>query len=1064
MVNYHRHTFISNQSTPDSTVSNEDYCKRAVELGHKVISSCEHGTKGNIWQCQDLAEKYGLKWRYVAEAYFVKDRLEKDRTNAHIILAAKTAKGVGDLNEALTSANETGFYYHPRVDMDILMRLDPKDVFVTTACIAGVWKYGWDIGDDGSFNVDFDEPDRIVRQLWSHFKGSMMLEVQAHDDEKQKVINRHVLDLYRKEGIPLICGLDSHYIYPEQAFFRDHLIESKKMRYNEESNFDLDYPDDDTVYRRFLKQGVLSPLQIQEAMSNTDVFLSFDDVVLDKSKKMPVAPKYQGLTQEERNEKYRELVRESWRQFRSDVQRERWPEYLDGIKYEVDTITSTNTSDYFLIDYEMVKEAKANGGIITRTGRGSCGGFATNTLLGFSSIDRFALPVTLYPDRFISADRLASGSFPDLDLNVGNEEVFAEAQAKVMGPWHSARMITYNTFQRSAAWKMYAKAEGVPYETANEVSGMLKKYEVALKHADEGEQDEINVFDYVPEEYRDQLIMSEKYMGIIVSYGQAPCSYILYNGDLRREIGLVRMTDSKTGKPYLAAEIDGATAERYGFLKNDILHVDVVKVNAEIYRRIGIEQPSVHKLLQWVSNDKATWKMYANGYTKGLNQVEQEKTTERVMKYKPKNISELSAFVAAIRPGFKSMLDVFLSRRHFEYGIPALDRLIQTQEMPDSFLTFQEQVMTILQKGGLTAPESYAAIKAISKKKVEKILALKDKFSQEFSKFLMESGVHASEVSSATEKVWTIINDSTSYLFNAAHAVAVALDSLYTAWAKAHYPLETYACLIENYLAKGQKDKIDAIKQEMKKAFGITITHPRFGQDNRTLFLDHEHKTISDSLVSIKNVSKTAANALYHLGQRHYDSFVDLLYEMTMDSGLNARVIEILIRLDYFSEFGRTGKLLAVWREFTNGEAKFSKSHIKATQLRHLDELRRIEKEMPDTDIPTVERASFEISVLGTPVTVDKEAKGLFAVVDLDTKYSPKATLYNIAAGTTGKMKIRKPVFNATQFDVGDVIRIDAWEKKQAMKFVDGKAKPNAGVYDLWLKSYGVVYSPKIKE
>lgn len=1038
-------------------MSNEDYCKRAVELGHKVISSCEHGTKGNIWQCQDLAEQYGLRWRYVAEAYFVKDRLEKDRTNAHIILAAKTAKGVGDLNEALTEANGTGFYYHPRVDLDILMRLDPKDVFITTACIAGVWKYGWSKTEDGRLNIDFTEPDRIVRQLWSHFKGSMMLEVQAHNDEKQKIVNRHALELYRQEGIPLICGLDSHFIYPEQAFLRDQLLESKGMVYEEEGNFDMDYPDDETVYSRFLRQGVLSEAQIREAMDNTDIFLTFEDVVLDKSKKMPIAPKYQGLMQEERNERYRELVRESWKRFRENVPRDKWPEYLDGIKYEVETITSTNTSDYFLIDYEMVKEAKNNGGIITRTGRGSGGGYATNTLLGFSSIDRFALPVTLYPDRFISADRLASGSFPDLDLNVGNEEVFSAAQATVMGPWHSARMITYNTFKRSAAWKMYAKADGIPYEVANEVSGMLKQYELAVKHAEEDEQDSIDVLDYVPEQYREQLTTSEKYMGIMVSYGQAPCSYILSNGDLRREIGLVHMVDTKTKKPYLAAEIDGVTAERYGFLKNDILHVDVVKVNAEIYRRIGIEQPSVQELLNWTAGDKLTWGLYAKGYTQGLNQVEQEKTTERVMRYKPKNISELSAFVAAIRPGFKSMLDVFLSRRHFDYGIPALDNLIQTKEMPDSFLTFQEQVMTILQKGGLTAPESYAAIKAISKKKVEKILALKDKFSEHFSEFLMESGVSKDEVEDTTDRVWTIINDSTSYLFNAAHAVAVALDSLYTAWAKAHYPMETYACLMENYLAKGKKDKIDAVKQEMKQAFGIRVTAPKFRQDNRALFIDHENKTISDSLVSIKHVSTAAANALYKLGHRHYDTFVDLLYAMTMEPALNTRVIEILIRLSYFSEFGGTYKLLSVYRVFTSGDHKFSKSHIEKTQRQRLEDLRVIEKETPDSEIPTLDKVSFEISVLGTPVTVDPQARGAFAVLDVDTKYSPKLRLYNIASGTVGMMKLRKPDYNRQPLGTGDIILVKQWQKKPARTFVNGKSLVRPGVTDLWLTEYEIM-------
>ena len=1057
--NLHKHSHYSNITLPDSVVTNEDYCKRAVELGQKAVFSTEHGHAGNYRELSDLSKKYGLRWRYAAEAYFVKDRFSQDKTNAHMILAARTEKGMYDLNETISGANIEGYYYRPRVDLDLLMKLDPKDVFVTTACVAGVWGYGW---DKEAQKYDWTEPDRLVHVLRDHFKDSFMLEVQNHDVDRQKAVNEHILKLYRQEGIPLICGLDSHYIHPEQAKLRDDFLASKHLVYAEEDGWYMDYPDEEEVYRRFKAQGVLSDALITEAMNNTAVALYWEDIEFDKSRKLPTL--YPNLTQEERNEKYRQLIRDKWREYRVNVPRERWPEYLEGIKYEVDTITKTNTSDYFLLDYEIVKRFKEKGGQLTKSGRGSSPSFFTNNLLGFTSIDRFNLPVPILPDRFISEDRAKTG-LPDIDMNCGNPEVFAEAQAEVMGEWHSAPMVAYGTLKRLSAWKMYCRAANVEFEVANKISDNLKQYELAYKHADDDEREEINAYDYVPEEYHHILKQSEAYLGMIESISPHPCAYLLTNKDIRREVGIFRI-NAKVGqkKTVYAAFIDGATADGFGYLKNDDLAVTVVKLNANIYKRIGMPQPDVPQLLEMTKGDKATWDLYAKGYTLALNQVEKEKSTEKVMRYKPKNITELSAFVAAIRPGFQSLVDRFLSRQHFTYGIPVLDKMLQNQYMTSSWLLYQENAMEAFQYAGFSGAESYAAIKAIAKKKAEKVLAMKERFLEGFSSKLLQDDSSIKDVQKTANEVWGIIEDATSYSFNGSHSVSVALDSLYTAWAKAHYPLETYTAMMESYAEKGDKDRIDRARQEMKQAFGITVVPPKFRQDNRDYFLDHEHKTISDSLVSIKNVSKTAANALYHLGQRHYDSFVDLLYEMTMDSGLNARVIEILIRLDYFSEFGRTGKLLAVWREFTNGEAKFSKSHIKATQLRHLDELRRIEKEMPDTDIPTVERASFEISVLGTPVTVDKEAKGLFAVVDLDTKYSPKATLYNIAAGTTGKMKIRKPVFNTTQFDVGDVIRIDAWEKKQAMKFVDGKAKPNAGVYDLWLKSYGVVYSPKNKE
>ncbi len=786
-VCYHRHSCVSNIVLADSVVTNEDYAKRAVELGHSVLSSCEHGNQGNYRECALLAEKYGLRWRYVSEAYFVKDRREKDNTNCHIILAAKTAKGVGDLNFVLSEANISGFYYRPRVDMDLLLSLDPKDIFVTTACIAGVFKYGE------------EEAEKLILRFARHFRDSFMLEVQYHDTEKQREINRFLLKLYRRHGIPLIMGTDSHFIYPEDAALRQQRLEANHIRYEDESGWHMDYPSGAEAYRRFQKQGVLSDAQIREAIENTNVFLSFEDVVFDRSKKLPSI--YPNLSQAERNQKYLDAVHAEWEKYSAGMTDEEKAPREAGIAYETKTICSTGVADYFLLNHQIVQCAQEKGGVITATGRGSAVSYFTNMLLGFSSVDRFSIPVEMFPDRFISADRILSGSLPDIDTNVANEEIFWEAQTEVLGEWHSAPMIAYGTLRRLSAWKMYCRANDVPYETANSIAEQLKRFENDLRYAEEDEREAIDVHDYVPHEYHALIDMSEKYLGVIDSISPHPCAHLLCQNDIRREIGIIRINGKGTKKRTVyAAFIDGATAEAFGYLKNDILHVDVVKVNRESFERAGLEQPSVGELLRLTTNDCETWRMYADGLTLGINQVEQSKTREKVMQYKPRNITELSSFVAAVRPAFKSMLPIFLERRHFDYGIPALDRLVQTREMTSSFIIFQEQIMKILQSAGFTAPDSYAAIKAISKKKAEKVLKLKEQFTEGFTRLTGDPA--------ATEKVWTIINDATSYLFNASHAVCVALDSLYGAYLKAHYPLEFYTALLSNYAQKGDKDRI----------------------------------------------------------------------------------------------------------------------------------------------------------------------------------------------------------------------------------------------------------------
>lgn len=1045
---------------------NEDYAKRAVELGHTVLSSCEHGTAGNYREVHDLAKKYGLRWRYVAEAYFVKDRLaedeegRRDRKNAHIILAAKTAKGVGDINFALSEANISGYYFRPRIDMELLLSLDPKDVFVTTACIAGVWSYDYSADKETKeWRYDWNESDRLVRQLHTHFGDSFMLEVQPHNTDKQKAVNRHILDLYRSEGIPLIAGMDSHYIYPEEGELRRMRLEANHIVYEDEDGWFMDYPSDEEAYRRFADQGVLSPAQIQEALDNTNVFLSFEDVELDKGKKLPTL--YPELSQEERNEKYRRLVASKWDEYKQHVPQDRWPEYEEGIRYEVDTITSTNTSDYFLLDYEWIRRAKEMGGVLTKTGRGSGPSYFTNTLLGFSSIDRFALPVTMYPDRFISADRLKAGSLPDLDMNVGNQDLFGEAMADVMGPWRSAPMVAFGTLKRASAWKMYCRASNVPFDVANEISDRLKEYELDYKHADDDEKDSIDVHDYVPHEYHEYLDQSEKYLGMVDSISPHPCAYLICQNDIRREVGIFRI-NSKAGKKKIiyAAFIDGATADGFGYLKNDDLAVDVVKVNADIYRRIGMEQPSVPELLEMTKGDAATWDMYAKGYTLGLNQAEKPKSTEKVMRYKPRNISELSAFVAGIRPAFQSMLDKLLNRERFSYRIPVLDKLLQTKELPQSFILYQEQMMKVLQYAGFSAPDSYAAIKAIAKKHPEKVLPLKEKFLDEFSaRLIMDEGISPDAADETADKVWTIISDACGYGFNSSHATAVALDSLYTAWAKAHHPFETYVALLSNYAEKGDKDRIALAKVEMKKAFGIRIVPCRFRQDNRSYFVDKENKTISDALTSVKYISKGTAESLYAMRGKQYDTFVDVLYDMEMQSSFDTRKVEILIRMGYFEEFGSAGKLLNVYEAFYHGDKRFSKMHVAATQEKRLDVLRQYEKELPECEIAVPEQMAFEVDHYGVPLSVFPAVKGAFTVLEVDDKYSPKIKLYNVSSGTVGIMKVRKPTYKKTPLIPGNVINLVSWEKKPAYQFKDGKPQARPGVQDLWMKEYKILYA-----
>ena len=207
-------------------------------------------------------------------------------------------------------------------------------------------------------------------------------------------------------------------------------------------------------------------------------------------------------------------------------------------------------------------------------------------------------------------------------------------------------------------------------------------------------------------------------------------------------------------------------------------------------------------------------------------------------------------------------------------------------------------------------------------------------------------------------------------MFGAAHSVAVAIDALYGAYLKAHYPYEYYSTLLDDYSSMGNKDKVSLIKAEMKRAFGISIVPAKFRQDNRTFFVDKEHHQMSDALSSVKYISKTIASELYRMRDNQYDTFVDLLVELDANRAFNSRSVSILIRMGYFDEFGSKGKLLNIFREFTDGPNRWDKNRVDATKAKRLVLLKEYERTCPESDISPEEQMAFECTYYGAPISV----------------------------------------------------------------------------------------------
>ena len=1089
MQNYHKHTSYSNIFVPDSAASYEDYAKRAVELGHKIISSVEHGWQGYYYQCFELAQKYNLKFIFGAEAYWVLDRKKEypelnsngeplfdkngvakthlDKTNAHIVLLAKTEKGRRAINSILSTANEDGYYFKPRVDLELLLSLPANDVMVTSACVA-FWKY--------------DNIEEVVLKLKNHFQNNFYLEIQYHNTDSQKRLNRKIQELSKKYGIEMIVGLDSHYIYPEQADERQYILEAKKVEYEDEDGWYMDYPSDEEVLRRFLDQGVFSREEVQRAMDNTDIVLTFDDYSINNpifSKDIKLPTLYPELTQEERNKKYSILISKLFKKYvaENNITGDEYQRYYDGVKMEVQTVKDTNLADYFLLDYEIVQKALSMGGILTDSGRGSSVGYFTNTLLGFSKVDRFKSPVTLYPERFISKTRiLETHSLADIDMNWGTPEIAEEAQKEVIGKDHALPMIAFGTCKKKSAFKLFARSQNMDFELANTISSQIADYEEAVKNADDEDKDLIDIYDYVDKKYEDYINKSKKYWGIIMDKKKAPCAYILYQGNIREEIGLIKCKSESTGKEFITAVVDGAIAENYKFLKNDILTVSIVLLVDKIYNRIGIKHDTVEQLKELVKNDKKTWDIYAKGYTLGVNQCEQPGSVKKMMRFKAKNISELAAWIASIRPSFKSMYSKFESREPFNYGIPAFDRLLQTKELPQSFILYQEQSMSVLAYAGFPMDECYGIIKAIAKKHPEKVKPLKERFIAGFKqKIIADDNIPEKEAQEASEKVWQIINDSCGYGFNSAHAYCMSIDSLYCAYLKANYPYEFYETLLQFHSDRGEKDKVAALKSEMETAFGIKEGQYKFGRDNRKFIIDKENHCIQPSLLSIKGLSQGFANDLYELGKEHFNSFLELLPRLKALKTGNSAKIDTLIRLNYFSDFGDIGKLLMtvkIYEQYAESTIiKKEKCLIdREIMLRFATETEKqyriIDKKkfvsyLCDNSTPEpytlAQRLKDEQELLGRNVYMDSKLKYQGFVIDVNTSFSPKITLYDLSTGKTETIKCYKKTFAEQPLAKGMIIayytesKPRSWLNPETKQF---EKIPNE--FEQWFKWYTI--------
>ena len=799
------------------------------------------------------------------------------------------------------------------------------------------------------------------------------------------------------------------------------------MHYEDESNFVLDYPDYDTIVERYHSQGVLNDEQIEEALNNTLVFDNAEGINLDKEFKIPK------VTEGNSDVVLKNILRDAWEKEKNNVSQEKIKEYEQAIKYETEIIENCGMADYFILDHKIVKKAvEEYDAVLTRSGRGSAVSFYINKLLGLREVDRLKSPITLYPTRFMSAERiLSSRRLPDIDLNFADVEPVIKASKDILGEDGIYYMVAYKPLQESSAFRLWCKANGYHIDDYNEVAKDLENHLEDRK-------------------WKQVIEDSKVFRGVIESIAPSPCSFLLLDKPISEEIGLIRVGNATNYT--MCCAIDGYNCDVYKYLKNDYLTVKVYEIIDKVYKLIGRPIDNISTLIN--NCDDKVWDIYANALTTTINQSDSDFGKQTLKRYKPTSLAEMSAWVAAIRPGFASLLNNFLDRLPYTTGVKELDDILE-----DSFhyLTYQESIMKYLVWLGIEEKGTYDIIKKIAKKK------FKEEEQDELKRQLLQGWIRNVGTEDGFAETWKVVEDAAHYSFNASHSLSVAIDSIYGAYLKSHYPLEYFTVVLTLYA--DDIERTSKLTEELNY-FGINIQPIKFGKSGSDYTMDKESNQIFKGMQSIKYLNAQVGEELLELSKNKYDSFIDLLKDIKAKTSLNARQLTILVALNYFEDFGKNDyllKIIDIYNQFSTAKVinknkleslgiseylmeKYAAKETKS-QYRDIDNnglIKELCSKIENKSLTITEQVKFEIEYLGYPIYTNPNIADCYYIVTEFTQYKdasrPYFTLYNLRNGNTIKTKIKQgKAYKEQPFGLCSVLDVREFTYKNKTKLVDGE-------------------------
>lgn len=905
-VHLHVHT---EYSLLDGANRIKDLVARVKELGMNAVAITDHGVMYGAIEFYKECKKQGIKPIIGCEVYVApRSRFEKeagiDDKMGHLILLAKDNEGYKNLIKIVSKAFVEGYYYKPRVDLDLLKEYS-SGLICTSACIAGFISRA--ILDD-----EYEKAKQTALEYIDIFgKENFYIELQHNGIREQAMANRDLIRLARDLDVPLIATNDAHYLYREDAYSHEVLLciqTGKKMIDEDRMQFGSDefyIKSPEEMYSNFknLPETLENTVKIAE---RCNVDFEFGHTILpnfDTPNNMDHFEFLRNMCYNGLIKKYKLDVDSSSTNYYDfgDIEnkikyvKENRKDLYERLEYELSVVNKMGYTDYYLIVWDFIKYAKDND-IPVGPGRGSGAGSLAAYAIDITDID--PMKYSLVFERFLNPERVSMPDF-DVDFCYEKRQKVIDYVCEKYGNDHVAQIITFGTLAARGVIRDVARVLNIPYAKADSISKKVPmEMHITLDKALEMNPELRMMYNDDPE-VKQVIDISKKLEGLPRHASTHAAGVVITKEPVDTYVPLYK-NDNLISTQYTMTIL-----EELGLLKMDFLGlrtltvikdtIDLVKQN----RGIDVEYDKD-------MSDSNVYKLWWDGNTSGVFQFESAGMVSFMKELKPDRLEDLIAGVSLYRPGPMDQIPRYikgkLNPEETVYTHPALKPILNVTY---GCMVYQEQVMQIVRDiGGYSLGRADLVRRAMGKKKLDVMAEERKNFiygvTDETGKVLIPGAIRNGVDEKSANKIFDEMAEFAKYAFNKAHAACYAVVAYRTAYLKTYYKSEFFAALLNSFITS--LNKISVYINECKK-LNIKIIKPDINKSFGKFTVNGDD--IIFGLTAIKNVGTGAIDSLVEERNKNgdYKDFIDFCKRVN-GTEVNKKCIESMIKAGVFDSFG----------------------------------------------------------------------------------------------------------------------------------------------------------------